>query len=97
MTYTVSMLLEGIILSACLQGKGCDQSMEAYYRSQPELQMMATNSEKKADQVLGTTVTHYFLPVAALAVSDKASVRLSDKWSVGIGKSQGSVMLRWTY
>lgn len=91
------MLLEGIILSACLQGKGCDQSMEAYYRSEPQLQAIASNSEKKADQVLGQTVTHFFLPIAALAVTDKASVKLSEQWAVTVGKSQGSVMLRWTY
>lgn len=91
------MLIESLVAYSCLVGKGCEDTSHAYYLSSPILQEMAHNSEEKAKHIIGQSAVLYLLPLATLAVTDKASVKLSNHFSVDLSKSESLGKLTWTY
>jgi hypothetical protein len=58
---------------------------------------MAHTSEEKVQRYAGKTALVYVLPLATLAVADKASVKITNHFSLDIAKQEGLVKLSWSY
>lgn len=91
------MLLEAIVLSACLEKSGCSQSMDAYYKSKPEIGVAVKKSERIVKNTVGEDTVRYTFPVIAAVASKEATVKLGHGFSIKLGPDQGAIMLKWTY
>lgn len=97
MGYCRGMLLETIILSACLSGSGCSQSMDAYYKSRPELGQALKKNERMVKNAIGEDTVKYTFPIVAALATREANVKISNNWSLRVGPEKGLVLLKWTY
>jgi len=91
------MLLESIILAACLQKKGCSDSMNAYYKSQPQLQAVIKKSEKEAKRMVGEDASRYVLPIATLGLSRESEFKINNRWSVKIIRPEHILAIKWSF
>lgn len=92
-------MIEALILTICLQGQGgCTQSLEAYYKSHPELDVIVKRVEKKAKDLAGERVVAAVLPMAAFMVSNEASFRLNSYWAIRLNKNNDiGISFNWKY
>jgi len=92
------MLLEGLVLTVCLQGRGgCNEASQAYYKGCPECQEAAKNGERLVKDNVNQTVLDIMAPVAGL-VAGKGSIKLSNHWSIEVDRMQGgSLIFKWNY
>lgn len=91
------MLLEAIILSACLEGSGCHESMEAYYLSSPELEHFAKNTERKMIMAVGEQNVKYVMPGLVLVFAKEGSISIDNHWSIKRSRDRDATLLVWTY
>jgi hypothetical protein len=87
--------LEIFVMSMCLNGLECNQTLNAYYLSNPELKYTLKNVEKQGREMLGPygdeiiTLTTPFIMLKTgqpikLKMSKHVSLRMTEKMPYGI-------------
>lgn len=71
-------MTEGLVLVACLYGKGCSETYSRYYDSKPSLQNFVSKSEREIEQLVGGNFLTYVAPPIAFLVGTTATSKLNE-------------------
>lgn len=93
------MLLEALIISACLHGPGCNESTSAYYLYNKDLQSIRLNVDNfgKAIAHNNQWAVYTVAPVYAVAAGQTAHIKLYKTWMVDLNIKNQMVGLQWSY
>lgn len=93
------MLLESIILAACMEGKGCSESTEAYVKSDKELAQVLVNIEEYKNRILNRNqfMVYVFTPVYAVVSGKPASFKVYNNTVLEIDVKNSATALKWSW
>lgn len=93
------MILEALVITACLNQKGCDQSKEAYYKQSTDLQAISYNLKRTGDNLIkGNEWLLYALsPGYLIASGREAKFKLTRLFYVEIGRNQQGAGIEWHF
>lgn len=75
---------EILVVIACLSGKGCNETSNAYYQAHPELRKMVEMNEKKLKNFVGPIVVESAAPIAFVVAGGTGNFKLYGNFSVEI-------------
>lgn len=94
------MLVETLVLIACLQNKGgCAESTDAYVKYNKDIQTATKSVEEYGKKVFkGKEWLMYVIaPAYAVASNQPANFPIYNRWVVGVDAKKQLVILRWSY
>jgi hypothetical protein len=94
------MLMEALVIVACLQGKGgCSESTSAYYKSNKDAQVIVENVEALGKRVTkgNEWLVYVATPIYAIAAGQPANIFLHKEWILGINLKKELIALQWSY
>lgn len=77
-------MMEFLVLVACLNGKGCSETSNAYYKAHPELQEMVHQNEKKIKDFCGPIIVESAAPIAFVAAGGTGNFKLYGNFSLEV-------------
>lgn len=86
------MLPEALVIFACLNSTGCQQTSTHYYNTHPEIRKMVEMNEKKFEEFIGPTVIQTVGPVLYAVVGGTGTVRLNKTFSLQLNRQQGTLV-----
>lgn len=90
-------MLEAIVLSTCLGDYACDKALKAYYYERPHIKQMERKAKRKLVYYTGEWIL-YAIPVAALAMEDKAyDVKINKNFSCNFNSKNLNLNMRWDF
>jgi hypothetical protein len=75
-------MIEGLVILACISGKGCNESLTSYYVTHPSLVEYVERNERDVKKLLNPYVIEYILPMAAFITNTSASFRIYNGFSL---------------
>lgn len=93
------MLLESLIVYACLEGKGCSDSTSAYYSYNKDVQAVSKRVENYGKQIIEGReyLVCVMTPMYAAATGKKAEFLIHRNLYLQIEFKQPGVGLKWSY
>lgn len=79
---------ELLVIAACLNGTGCNESYSEYYRRTPELQLMMKNAEGIYEANAPKVVTNVLIPMIAPFAGIRGNINIGHNLSIGVGKDE---------
>lgn len=76
------MLLETLVIFACVNGTGCTETSSQYYNTHPEIKEMVKANEEKVKEFIGPTMLAVFSPIAVAATGGTSTFRLSKNFNL---------------
>lgn len=83
------MLPEALVIFACLNGTGCQETSSHYYNSSPTLQQSVQNGETKVTKYVSPVLIQTVGPAAFIAFGGTGNVRLDRHFSLQLNKQKG--------
>lgn len=83
-----------IVVAACLNGVGCQETSTQYYESTPELKRFIEKHEKKAEEVAGPVFVSIIAPAIYAYIGGTGNVRLTELFSLQVGPKTNILVLR---
>jgi len=77
-------MMEFLVLVACMNGKGCSQTSNAYYKAHPELQEMVRKNEEKIKDYCGPIIVEAAAPVAFVAAGGTGNFKIYKNLSLEV-------------
>ena len=77
-------MTEFLVIIACLNGKGCSETSNAYYQAHPELQEMVHVQEKKIKDYCGPIVVETAGPFLFIVAGGTGNIKLYKNLSLEI-------------
>jgi hypothetical protein len=94
------MLLETLVATTCLMGKGgCSEVTGNYYSYNKDLQDVVKNTERIGENYIKDKkyIIYVFTPVYAVISGKNASFKLHKSLILNLNFKQSTVGLQWTY
>lgn len=93
------MLVEALIISACLQGSGCNESTSAYYKYNKDLFVAKQNVEKYGKKLARENewIVYTVTPAYAIAAGQTAHIKIYKAWMLNLNVKDRAVGIQWTY
>lgn len=91
-------MLETFVLLVCIKGIGCQDTVNAYYEYNKELQESVKTLEKSVKNAAGDKFNTYVYPLALTYLLNRDLViPLSHHMYLETNKTASNTKLRWTY
>ncbi len=93
------MLLESLVVYACLQGKGCSDSTSAYYSYNKELQYMSKRVEHYGQMISKDRayIVYVATPLYAVMTGKKAEFLIHKGFYLLVDVKEPGIGLKWSY
>jgi hypothetical protein len=93
------MLLEGLVILACVQGEGCSQSTGAYYRYNRDAQILVKNAENYGKSILyqNEYLVYVGTPLYAALAGKPMRFNMGKGWMFKMDLKNEGVGLEWSY
>lgn len=85
-------MIELLVLTVCLQGKGCTEAASAYYQQNVPLQQFAARTERQINNEVPAPILTYLAPLAATCLGRRAVFKISSNVSFGIKADEGELL-----
>ena len=69
-------MTEFLVIMACLNGKGCSETSNAYYQAHPELREMVQEQEKRVKDYCGPIIVEVAGPFLFIAAGGTGNFKL---------------------
>lgn len=86
------MLSEALVIFACVNSTGCNETSSHYYNTHPELREMVDRNSKEIERFVGPTVIQVVGPVLFAAAGGTGTVRLNKYFSLQMSIQKGTLM-----
>lgn len=93
------MLLESLVVYACLEGKGCSDSTSAYYSYNKEIQYASKRVEQYGQMIIKDReyIVYVATPIYAAITGKKAEFLLHKGIYLIIDMKEPGAGLKWSY
>jgi len=91
--------IEVLVITACIQGSGCNESTSAYYGYNKDLQAVKANAEKYGKSVVRNNqwIVYGATPAYAMLSGQTAHIKLYKAWMLNLNAKDQMVGLQWNY
>lgn len=86
------MLPEALVIFACLNSTGCQETSTHYYNTHPEFREIVERNEKKVEKFVGPKIIAIFGPMIYVAAGGTGTVRLDKYLSLQLNHQQGTLV-----
>lgn len=86
------MIQELLVLMACIQNQGCNQTTNLYFKNNPSVEQMVKHKEKLAMNYLAPTVIEV-APYVLITATGKGSFRLNKSFNLQIYQKSQQVLI----
>lgn len=91
-------MLEALVLFACIKGVGCQDTVNAYYEYNKDLQKSVNTAEKIIKNASGDKFNRYIYPLALTYYLNRdLTVPLSSHLYIQTNKTLDNAQIRWNY
>jgi hypothetical protein len=93
------VFLEALIISACVQGSGCNESTSAYYKYNKDLQAARHNVEAYGKYLVKDNqwVVYAAAPVYAIAAGQTAHIKIYRAFMLNLNVKDQMMGIQWNY
>lgn len=77
-------MMELLLLISCMEGKGCSETSNAYYKAHPELQEMVRKNEERIKDYCGPIIVEAAAPIAFVAAGGTGNFKIYGNFSLEI-------------
>lgn len=93
------MLLESLVVYACLEGKGCSDSTSAYYSYNKDIQVLSKRVENYGQMIIKDReyIVYVATPIYAAITGKKAEFLIHKGFDLIIDVKQPGLGLKWSY
>lgn len=86
------MLPEALVIFACLNSTGCQETSSHYYNTNPAFREVVEQNEKKVEKFVGPAVLQTVGPLLYAAAGGTGTVRLDKNFSLQISTKKGMIV-----
>lgn len=91
------MLQEALVIFACINSTGCQETSGHYFNTHPEVRQIAKYPERIAKKYVGPYVVESIGPLIYMAAGGTGTIRLHRNWSLQLSKETGTLSYRWEF
>lgn len=91
--------MEALVISACLYQKGCQESTDAYVKSNKGAEELIKNVEAIGDRIIADNrwIVYVGSPAYAFATGKPANIHLTNRWMLIVNAKEQALALQWSY
>lgn len=87
-------MAELLVIFACFNQTGCQETSSQYYSQHPEIQEIVRMRENQIKGMVGPTVIQYWAPAMGAALGFEATARLSTRFYFTVKKDTQILMFK---
>ncbi len=93
------MLLESLVVYACLEGKGCSDSTSAYYSYNKDMQVLSQRVEQYGQMIVKDRqyIVYVATPMYAAITGKKAEFLIHKGFYLIVDMKEPGLGLKWSY
>lgn len=88
------MLDAALVIFACLNSTGCQETSARYLHAHPELKQFAKRKERQLKEVTGPFVFETIGPVFFVAAGGTGTIKLHREWNLQVSNKSGMLFFR---
>lgn len=85
------MLPEALVIFACANSTGCNETSSHYFNTHPEMREMVEANERKVAKFIGPTIIETFGPFIYVAAGGTGTLRLNKLFSLQMNTKTGTL------